>query len=154
MLPVAKTVVHNARVLSVLREQQPTTVQSGTGADVQTVVVNGKMTALVVAIPREAQELLEFAIDNGTVRVALLSAQLDNHPNAAVAPSLGMTWNDLVALVRMQRGLHSATGLPTDVMGPGAFAVEGQRRERGHTDGPPTSTANTVFSTATATPKP
>ncbi len=41
---------------------------------VRTVTVPGKVITLVIAIPREAQELLQFAIDNGMVRVALLSA--------------------------------------------------------------------------------
>jgi len=123
ILPVAKTVVRSAQVMAVIREERATTVQSDPGAEARTVTVKGKVIALVVAIPREAQELLQFAIDNGTVRVALLSAQLADH-STADGPSLGMTWNDLVALVRMQRAAALATGLPTDVYGPGAYAVE------------------------------
>jgi hypothetical protein len=153
LLPVAKTVVRNARILAVTREQQPATVQSQPGAAVTTVLVKGKIMALVVAIPREAQELLEFAIDNGTVRVALLSAQTLDHSAGTETPSLGMTWNDLVALVRMQRDAALATGLPTYVLGPGAFAVEATRSAATQA-AQPTGQPPTAIPTFTATPKP
>ncbi|MCC6191672.1 MAG: hypothetical protein IT318_21805 [Anaerolineales bacterium] len=152
MLPVAKTVVRSARILSVIREERAATVQSEPGAETRTVAVQGKIIALVVAIPREAQELLEFAIDNGTVRVALLSAQIADHSDGA-APSLGMTWNDLVALVRMEREAALAAGLPTDVFGPGAYAVEATRSAATQAAQPPSPTATPLpFLTATPTP--
>ncbi len=127
MLPVAKTVVSNAQVLAVIREERTATVQAEGDPAPRTVTVDGKIIALVVAIPREAQELLEFAIDNGTVRVALLSARLNGDDLASRSPSLGMTWNDLVSLVRMEREAALAQGLPAEVIGPGAFAVEATR---------------------------
>ena len=154
MLPVAKTVVRSAQVLAVIREERATTVQSEPGAEARTVTVKGKVIALVVAIPREAQELLEFAIDNGTVRVALLSAQIADHSDADL-PSLGMTWNDLVALVRMEREAALATGLPTNVYGPGAFAVEATRSAATQAAMPTaTDPSNTALPLLTLTPTP
>lgn len=163
MLPVAKTIVSNAKVLAVIREQRTDTVQDKEG--VKTVTVAGKVIALVVAIPREAQELLQFSIDNGTVRVALLSAQLGELQPGERQPTLGMTWNDLVSLVRMERDESLAQGLPTQVIGPGAYAVEATRNAATQAVIALTSTAiagtstptpiSTQFElTATATPKP
>lgn len=127
LLPVSKTVVRHARVLAVIREERTTTVQNEGEAAPRTVVVKGKAIALVVAVPREAQELLGFAIDNGTVRVALLAAGVAEPKDGDRQPTLGMTWNDLVALVRMERDQALTAGLPTEVLGPGAFAVEATR---------------------------
>lgn len=152
ILPVAKTVVRSAQVMAVIREERPTTVQSEPGGEARTVTVKGKVIALVVAIPREAQELLEFAIDNGTVRVALLSAQISDHSDGA-APSLGMTWNDLVALVRMEREAVLAAGLPTNVFGPGAYAVEATRSAATQA-AQPTSPTSTPLPFLTLTPTP
>lgn len=153
MLPVAKTVVRSAQVMAVIREERTSTVQSAPGAEAQTVLVKGKVIALVVAIPREAQELLEFAIDNGTVRVALLSAQIADHSVGANTPSLGMTWNDLVSLVRMEREAALSAGLPADVYGPGAFAIEATRSAATQA-AQPTSLPATAFPFTTPTPTP
>lgn len=124
MLPVAKTLVSQAKVLAVVREQNSTTTTDSTGKSVQ-VTTPGAMLALVVAVPREAQELLQFAIDNGNVRVSLLSAQVTGEATAR-QPTLGMTWNDLVSLMRMDRdaALSAST---QQVMGPGAYAIESTR---------------------------
>ncbi len=124
VLPVAKTIVSHAKVLSVIREERTVTTGGqivGQG-EPRTAVVKGKIIGIVVAIPREAQELIQFAIDNGVVRVSVLSAEA-----ASSDVSLGMTWNDLVALVRMDREEALAAGLPAEVIGPGAFAVEATR---------------------------
>jgi len=123
MLPVAKTIVSHAQVLAVVHEERTTLASDGTQ-----VTTPGEIIGLVVAVPRAAQELLEFAIDNGQVRVALLSARLDGDTSAgAHRPTLGMTWNDLVALIRMERERSLASGLPAEVIGPGAYAVEATR---------------------------
>jgi hypothetical protein len=125
VLPVAKTIVSQAKILAVVREQvqQQTTSVSG---EASVVTVPGKMLAIVVAVPREAQELMQFAIDNGNVRVALLSAQVATDATER-QPSLGMTWNDLVSLMRMDRDAALATAMPGEVMGPGAYAIEATR---------------------------
>ncbi len=158
MLPVAKTIVSNARVLSVIYDQRSETVQDKDG--VKTVRVPDKLIALVLALPREAQELVQFAIDNGTVRVALLSAAAERSAPGARRPSLGMTWNDLVAVVRMERDAVLALGLPTEVIGPGAFAIEATRNAATLTAQPPAASATpgrppaTPAVTATSTTRP
>jgi hypothetical protein len=129
VLPVAKTIVSNARVLTVIFDERNETVQDQDG--MRTVRVPDKLIALVVAVPRAAQELVQFAIDNGTVRVSLLSAVADSSDIGALRPTLGMTWNDLVAIVRMQRDEVLALGLPADVIGPGAYAIEATRAANG-----------------------
>jgi hypothetical protein len=154
MLPVAKTIVSHARVLAVIREERTTTVQNEGDPAPRTVVVKGKAIALVVAVAREAQELLGFAIDNGTVRVSLLSAEASLDEGGERRPTLGMTWNDLVALVRMERDGALAAGLPTQVIGPGAFAVEATRAAATQTAMTLTPlSAEVVPSHASATPE-
>jgi hypothetical protein len=124
VLPVAKTIVRQAKILGVVREQL--TQQTQVSGEAVNVTVPGKMLAIVVAVPREAQELMQFAIDNGNVRVSLLSAQVSaDAPERQ--PSLGMTWNDLVSLMRMDRDAALATMTPANVMGPGAYAIEATR---------------------------
>jgi hypothetical protein len=39
-----------------------------------------------------------------------------------------MTWNDLVALMKMDREAALANGLPEEVIGPGAAAIEATRQ--------------------------
>jgi hypothetical protein len=127
LMPVAKTIVSYAKVLALIHEQNQ--VASGNsisssgsqnGADV--VVVPGKLIGLVVAVPRQAQEVVQFAIDNGVVRVSVLSAAVQ--PGDTHQPTLGMTWNDLVALMSMDRQQALANGLPTEMYGPGAAAIQ------------------------------
>ena len=126
MLPVAKTIVSQAKVLAVVRDVRTETQVDAKG-QAQTVATPGKLLALVVAVPREAQELVQFAIDNGSVRVALLSAQIMSSDPATRKPTLGMTWNDLVSLMRMEREAALATATPANVLGPGAYALEATR---------------------------
>lgn len=126
VLPVAKTIVSHAKVLSIIREERTVTTGSQIvgQSEPRTAVVKGKIIGIVVAVPREAQELIQFAMDNGVVRVSVLSAEVASDENAV---SMGMTWNDLVALVRMEREEALSVGLPADVIGPGAFAIEATR---------------------------
>lgn len=123
LMPVAKTLVSEAKVLTVIREEKSQTRTDESGRTV-TVAVPGNLIGLVVVVPREAQELVQFAIDNGSVRISLLSAQLQPGDPRDRQPTLGMTYNDLVALVRMDRERLLATALPDPVIGPGAYAVE------------------------------
>lgn len=129
MLPVAKTLVEYAKVLSIIREERTVTtagpLTGGQSTQPRTAIVKGKILGIVVAIPREAQELVQFAIDNGIVRISVLSAEAV--PDSNNPTTLGMTWNDLVALIRMDREAVLTAGLPTDVIGPGAYAVEATR---------------------------
>ncbi|MBL8094775.1 MAG: hypothetical protein JNL73_11455 [Anaerolineales bacterium] len=119
-VPLAKTIVTNALVLDLVRE---TTTSSQVTANGQTVVreVAGPVTALVLAVPRDAQEVVQFALDTGVVRVSLLSAnaRADGTRTGERRPTLGMTWNDLVALLEMERDQRLQAGLPTEITGAG-----------------------------------
>ncbi len=129
LMPVAKTIVSNAKVLALIHEERVVATSSLSDSnrnDQGTAVVKGKLIGLVVAVPREAQELLQFAIDNGVVRVSVLSAAVQ--PGDTHQPTLGMTWNDLVALMKMDRQAALANGLPDKVIGPGAAAIEATRQ--------------------------
>ncbi len=110
-LPIAKTIVTNAQVLDVVLEGE-----SGEAA---------APVALVVLIPRDAQEIVQFAADNGSLRVTQLAAVLNSEttPVGTRHPSLGMTWNDLVALLDLEREARLRDGPPADVFGPGATAI-------------------------------
>lgn len=167
VLPVAKTVVKYAKVLTVIREERTVNTAGPLTGQQQgqprTAVVKGKIIGIVVAVPREAQELLQFAIDNGVVRISVLSAEAV--PDGNNPTTLGMTWNDLVALVRMDREAALAAGLPAEVIGPGAYAVEATRNaatqasveqtQQATTPTPaPTQRPPTLDVTTTPTPKP
>jgi len=118
--PLAKTIVTNARVLDLVRETKQSSQVTSSG---QTVVseVTGPVTALVLAVPRDAQEVVQFALDTGIVRVSLLSAnaRADGTRAGDRRPTLGMTWNDLVALLEMEREQRLAAGLPDQITGAG-----------------------------------
>ena len=127
LMPVAKTIVSYAKVLALVHEETQVPASnsvSGSGSQNGSgvVVVPGKLIGLVVAVPRQAQEVVQFAIDNGVVRVSVLSAAAQ--PGQTHQPTLGMTWNDLVALMQMDRQQALANGLPQQVLGPGAAAIE------------------------------
>lgn len=143
MLPVAKRIVSAAQVLAVIRDVRSVPSETEDG-QLTTAQVAGEIRGLVVAIPRDAQELVQFAVDNGHVRVALLSAAADDDGQTR-QPTLGMTWNDLVALVRMEREQALQAGLPDVVLGPGAHAVEATLQAK-H--------AATQVARATQTPEP
>jgi hypothetical protein len=125
--PVAKTIISNALVVQVQREAPPST---GSSADSSAASQPGRQTGIVVAIPRELQELLQFGIDNGTVRVGLLSARLEYalEDSGQHLPSLGMTWNDFISQLRVDRKAALAGGgPPAGSDGPGAYAIEATR---------------------------
>ncbi len=118
--PLAKTIVTNALVLDVVHEIKQANQVTSSG---QTVAreVQGAVTALVLAVPRDAQEVVQFALDTGVVRVSLLSAnaRADGTQVGDRRPTLGMTWNDLVALLEMERQQRLDAGLPSSVTGAG-----------------------------------
>lgn len=115
--PFAKLVVTGAQVLDIVRETAQSQTTDAQGRIV-TVNVPGDMRAILVLVPRRAQELLQFAIDNGSVRVSLLSAQVQG--TDVREPSLGVVYNDIVALIELDRQRAIEQGLPEQVLGPGA----------------------------------
>lgn len=109
LLPLAKAVLQHLPVLDVVREREsnPQYGMEG-GAEAQPAYVEGDVIGLVVAVPRDAQEILAFAIDNGTVRIALVSPLALENPGPGA--TLGTTWEDIQAYVRAER--LRALGLP------------------------------------------
>jgi hypothetical protein len=122
-LPLAKVIVREAVVFSVVREAQQVQRTNAEGRTV-TVQVPGDAIALEVAIPREAQEILQFAVGTGSVRLTLLSARVVPGDPLARQPSLGMAYHDLVAFFEMDRLQALATDLPAQPLGPGAAVVQ------------------------------
>ncbi len=123
-LPVAKTIVHTARVLSVVSDDVPNPAYLGPDGN-ELATEQGAPIALVVAVPRDAEEIVHFAIVNGSIHVALLSPQNDNVAEAGQRiPTLGMSWDDMVALFRLERDAALEDGLPEVLRGPGAAAVK------------------------------
>ena len=118
--PLAKTIVTNALVLDLVHEVKQANQVTSSG---QTVAreVQGAVTALILAVPRDAQEVVQFALDTGVVRVSLLSAnaRADGTQVGDRRPTLGMTWNDLVALLEMERQQRLDAGLPSSITGAG-----------------------------------
>lgn len=116
-LPVAKTVLRGVLVLEVIRDTQSAVRQSPLNADGGAgPVPAAPIVSLVLAVPRDLQELLLFSIEVGTVRVAVVSpgAPADG-PEVA---TFGMAWNDYVALLQRERAQALASGAP--IHGPGA----------------------------------
>jgi Flp pilus assembly protein CpaB len=112
-LPLAKTVLQQLLVLDVVREpvdnsQYGMSSPGQAGQATQPATVKGQVLGLVVAVPRDAQEMLTFSINHGQVRIALVSPLAVASPGPA--PSLGITWADLQAYIRAER--LRALGLP------------------------------------------
>lgn len=98
-LPLAKTLFQHLLVLQVNYEQIPNpnyglgTLSEGSGST-EPAFLRGRIESIVVLIPESEQELLTFALENGTVRIALAS------PLAATDPlriTPGVTWQDFIA---------------------------------------------------------
>ncbi len=116
LLPAAKVIVQNATVLAVQREQTPAQTTTRTTGQTTTTALPGRIVALTVAVPSEAIELLQFAIDNGTVRIAVLPLTAADGPRQ---PTMGMVWNDWVAFLEQERAAALSQGQPA-LPGPGA----------------------------------
>ncbi|MBU0495060.1 MAG: hypothetical protein KKA73_11655 [Chloroflexi bacterium] len=99
-LPLSKAVLQRLPVLAVVREREANPQYGASSGEDQPAYVEGDVIGLVVAVPHDAQEILTFAIDNGIVRVALVSPlALENGANS----TLGITWEDIVAYIRAER---------------------------------------------------
>ena len=117
--PVAKVCVRDLAVLDVIHKEQPNPAYGGPESG-EPATIPGEVMAVQVAVPREQEEMLHYVITTGEYRVALLS------PNASREddPTLGMTWDDLVAFFWAERetALEAITGT-TRLLGPGAAAI-------------------------------
>jgi hypothetical protein len=101
--PLAKIIVHNAKVLRVVREQAVTTVGSDTGQS----VVYGDVIGLELVIPRDAFEMVAMAAEAGSLQIALLSPLADDTYDA---PTMGATMDDLIDLFRAEREMLKPAG--------------------------------------------
>lgn len=72
------------------------------------------------AYPRQAAEMVQFGIDNGVLRAAVISAQAVTHVSGAPEPSLGVMWNDDAAFVETQRQQALGDSDLPPLYGPGA----------------------------------
>jgi Flp pilus assembly protein CpaB len=153
LAPLAKTIVTNALVLNVQRERQTQTSIDSTGSANQ-FVVEGPVVSLVIQIPRDAQEVVQFALAAGTVRVTLLSALVPANGTepGQRRPSFGMTWNDLVALLEAEREQRLAEGLPNPATGAGMGLAGGPAEDFADSDPQPNPTTTSVVSTPEPTP--
>jgi len=117
--PVAKVCVRDLAVLDVIHKEQPNPAYGGPESG-EPATIPGEVMAVQVAVPREQEEMLHYVITTGEYRVALLS------PNASREddPTLGMTWDDLVAFFWAERETALETITDTDrLLGPGAAAI-------------------------------
>ena len=132
-LPLAKIVLRGVEVLDVRFQERPNPAYSGERQGGPEPHVRGDILSLVVAIPAGAVEMLHFAIENGSVRISLISPNA--HPGER-GPTLGLTWQDLAAFFEAERrqvlGVEEETqsmsrpptAVPTDTLGiPGGAPV-------------------------------
>jgi hypothetical protein len=117
--PVAKVCMRDLAVLDVIHKEQPNPAYGGPDSG-EPPTIPGEVMAVQVAVPREQEEMLHYVVTTGEYRLALLS------PNASREddPTLGMTWDDLVAFFWAEReaALEAITGT-TRLLGPGAAAI-------------------------------
>ena len=100
-LPLAKIVLQSVEVLEIHFEERPNPAYSGDEQGGPQPYIRGDILSLEVVIPAGAVEMLHFAVENGSIRISLLS------PNAPTpgerGPTLGMTWEDLAAFFEAER---------------------------------------------------
>ncbi len=105
-LPVAKVTIRHAPILAVRRERiaNPNFAVAPIGEGERAsepAYVEGDIQAVLVRVPRESAELLTFGMDNGKVHLSLLSPHLVE--NQQDAPTLGMSWNDVITWMMEER---------------------------------------------------
>jgi hypothetical protein len=145
-LPVAKSVVLQAEVLAV---QHEIIVNTAFSPDVDSPPTRkGDITALIVAVPREMEEIVAFGVANGDLRVAVVSPLAGNE---GLDQTPGMSWDDLVDFFKWEReewlGVETRTRIE---YAPGAShlypTLTAQEKQA--------AAAPTLIPTPTATPTP
>jgi hypothetical protein len=99
-LPLAKTVINVADVVRVRREQEANPAY--TGEEGETPYIEGAVTGLEVAVPREEMEAIQFAVANGEYSIVVLSPNADPR-EVAEAASLGVMWQDVLDYFQADR---------------------------------------------------
>ena len=105
-LPATKVTIRQVPILAVRRERiaNPNFAVAPVGEDAspnEPAFVEGDIQAVIIRIPRESVELLTFAMDNGKVHLSLLSPHVVE--NQQDAPTLGMSWNDVINWMMEER---------------------------------------------------
>ncbi len=122
-LPADKVVIQNVPVLAVRFQQVPNPAFTGSGAGfgqaqpaegtAQPAYIQGDIQSVTVLIPRASVELVTFGMDNGRVHVALLPAKTAEAANGAQTPTLGITFNDVLAWMMRERSQAAGRQAPT-----------------------------------------
>lgn len=153
MLPITKTIVTNGRILDILHEESLAAAFNEDDGNQEP--LQGDIRAVVVAVKLNVQEALSYAINNGEVRIAVVS------PNADVADNgltPGMSWDDMVSYYRMELAMWALTPQPLDDLeAPGASMYYSTVMATLFPSATPTITptpTETVVITATATMDP
>ncbi len=98
VLPVARTLLHRSVVARVNFQQIPnpnyaTASIGGANTNREPPFLQGPIESLVVLVPRETQEMVAFALNNGTVHITLWSSQVEP---GEVTPLPGVMWSDVL----------------------------------------------------------
>ncbi len=104
--PLAKVLVHGARVVRVLRDRSVTAFSPGG----ETALALGDILALEVVIPRDAFEMVAMASRAGALRVGLLSPLVEASTSK---PTLGASLQDLIDLFYADREALAPTPTAT-----------------------------------------
>jgi hypothetical protein len=110
--PLDKIVLPHVQVIDVARERVPNPnygMTFGQEGAQEPPFLEGNLESITLLVPKAAEELLYFAVDNGTLHISVV-------PHAAVlegaSPSTGVLWEDVVRFFQEER-LH-ALGVVTD----------------------------------------
>jgi hypothetical protein len=110
--PLDKLVLPQVEVIHVARERMPNPnygMGFGEEGSQEPVFLEGDIESLTLLVPKAAEELLYFAVDNGTLHLSIV-------PHIAVlegtSPSTGILWEDIVRFFQEER--LRALGVLTD----------------------------------------
>jgi hypothetical protein len=116
--PLDKIVLPHVRVIDVGREKVPNPnygMTYGQEGAQEPAFLEGDVESITILVPRAAEELLYFAVDNGTLHISVVphAAVLDGAP-----PSTGVLWEDVVRFFQEERlrALRQAQGGATGVI--------------------------------------
>jgi hypothetical protein len=101
--PLDKIVLPQVQVINVSREKVPNPnygMTFGQEGAQEPPFLEGDIESITILVPKAAEELLYFAVDNGTLHISIV-------PHAAVlagaSPSTGVLWEDIVRFFQEER---------------------------------------------------
>jgi hypothetical protein len=124
--PLDKIVLPQVEVINVTREKVPNPnygmALGGDDAPAQPAFLEGDIESVTLLVPNTAEELLYFAVDNGTLHLSVV-------PHTAVmegaSPSTGVLWEDVVRFFQEERlralGVISSPVTATQTLSPTAM---------------------------------